>query len=109
MGITKTEGFTNEVTKMAALFKVIGHPARLCIAQMIAESNSCNGSYIVENVPLAQPTISRHIAELNKAGLITISSKGKESCYNINTEAWALCQKTIATLIQTNLSSGKTC
>lgn len=109
MGITKTEGFTNETTEMAALFKVIGHPARLCIAQMIAESNSCNGSYIVENVPLAQPTISRHISELSKAGLITVSTNGKESCYNINTTMWEQCKKVIESLIQTNLSSGKTC
>lgn len=88
MGITKTEGFTEEVTDMANVLKALGHPARLSIMQFLASSSSCVCNDIVEELPLAQPTISRHLSELKKVGLIQGSIEGKNICYCINQEKW---------------------
>jgi predicted transcriptional regulator len=88
MGITKTEGFTLETNKMAELLKVLGHPARLSIVQMLAKSSDCVGNEFVAQLPLAQPTISRHLAELKKAELIQGSIAGKNISYCINPKRW---------------------
>ncbi len=88
MGITKTEGFSTSVTEMADLMKVIGHPARLSIIQYLASTSSCICNDIVDELPLAQPTISRHLSELKRVGLIKGSFEGKNICYCINIDMW---------------------
>lgn len=88
MGITKTEGFSSEVKEVADLLKAIGHPARWAIMEFLAVQNSCICNDIVHHIPLAQPTISRHLSELKKVGLIQGTSEGKNLFYCINKEKW---------------------
>ncbi len=88
MGITKTEGFSAKVTDMAAVLKALGHPARLFIMEYLANSPSCICNDIVEEIPLAQPTVSRHLAELRKAGLIKGRTEGNNICYCIDPARW---------------------
>ena len=88
MGITKTEGFQPKITTTAALFKALGHPGRLAIIEHLINSPSCICNDIVEQIPLAQPTISRHLAELKKAELIQGSIDGKNISYCINPKRW---------------------
>lgn len=88
MGITKTEGFDTKTNEMAEILKALGHPARLAIIQFLANSPSCICNDIVDELPLAQPTISRHLSELKKVGLIQGSIDGKNICYCINPETW---------------------
>lgn len=88
MGITKTEGFDEKVTEMADVLKALGHPARLSIMEFLAKSPSCICGDIVEELPLAQPTISRHLSELKRVGLIKGKIEGKNICYCINEEGW---------------------
>lgn len=89
MGITKTEGFSTKVNDMAEVLKALGHPARLAIIEFLAKSPSCICNDIVDEIPLAQPTISRHLSELKKVGLIQGSIEGKNICYCINEERLA--------------------
>ncbi len=58
MGITKTDRFSEEHNKLASLFKVLGHPARLVILNHIIKHNACIGNDLVEELGLAQATIS---------------------------------------------------
>ena len=95
MGITKTEGFDLRVTQRAELFKAIGHPGRLAILEFLAQSPSCICNDIVHEIPLAQPTISRHLAELKKVGLIKGKTEGKNICYCIDEETWQEVQSAI--------------
>ena len=88
MGITKTAGFALKTNQMAQILKVLGHPARLSIVQMLAKSSDCVGNEFVAQLPLAQPTISRHLAELKKAELIQGSIEGKNISYCINPKRW---------------------
>ncbi|MDA8948140.1 metalloregulator ArsR/SmtB family transcription factor [Flavobacteriaceae bacterium] len=89
MGITKTEGFPQIINETALVFKALGHPARLSIIEHLIQSPSCICNDIVDQIPLAQPTISRHLAELKKVGLIQGTIEGKNICYCINDEKWA--------------------
>jgi DNA-binding transcriptional ArsR family regulator len=88
MGITKTIGFSEEVNSMAEILKALGHPARLSIMHFLANSPSCICNDIVMELPLAQPTISRHLSELKKVGLIQGEISGKNICYCINKQQW---------------------
>jgi len=88
MGITKTDGFTKEINQTADILKVLGHPARLAIIEHLAKSPSCICNDIVDEIPLAQPTISRHLSELKRVGLIQGTIEGKNVCYCINDNVW---------------------
>lgn len=87
MGITKSDQFSPKVNQMAALTKAIGHPARVAILEYLLKVNSCICSDIVEELPLAQPTISQHLKELKEADLIKGNIEGKSICYCINEKA----------------------
>jgi len=84
MGLTKTELFTEEQNKIAAIAKVIGHPARVAILQHLLKANSCICGEIVEVIGLSQPTISQHLKELKTIGLIIGNISGTSICYCIN-------------------------
>ena len=64
MGTTKSEIFTIEQNKLATLFKVLGHPARIAIIQHIIKQNACICTDLVDVLGLAQATISQHLKEL---------------------------------------------
>lgn len=95
MGTTKTEHFTEEHVDQANLFKAIGHPARLAILQYLAKQSKCICGDIVEEVGLAQPTISLHLKELKQAGLIQGTISGKAICYCINPQTVAQLQEVL--------------
>jgi predicted transcriptional regulator len=95
MGTTKTEQFTAEQVEQAAWFKAIGNPARLAILQFLAKQSSCICGDIVDEIGLAQPTISAHLKELKQAGLIQGTISGKAICYCINQEAVARLQEAL--------------
>ena len=84
MGITKTKGFSDDIISVSEILKVLGHPARLTILQYLVNQPSCICGDIVAAIPLAQPTISRHLSELKKVGLIQGTIQGKNICYCID-------------------------
>lgn len=88
MGITKTEIFTDEQNKLASLFKVLGHPARIAILQNIIDQKTCICNDLVDELGLAQATISQHLKELKNMGIIKGSIEGKSVCYCIEENVW---------------------
>lgn len=87
MGITKTDFFTDKQNELATLAKAIGHPARVAIIDYLLKVDSCICGDIVDELPLAQPTISQHLKELKNAGLIKGSVEGNSICYCIDEKA----------------------
>ncbi|MEH0153715.1 metalloregulator ArsR/SmtB family transcription factor [Limibacter armeniacum] len=98
MGTTKTEGFSQQTMKMADALKALGHPARLAIMDFLATRDACFCGDIVEELPLAQSTVSRHLAELKNAGLIQGTISGKNTCYCVNQENWKALQEAFAAM-----------
>lgn len=84
MGITKTDFFTAQQNQTATIFKALGHPARIAIVEYLLKAKSCICGDIVNEFPLAQPTISQHLKELKNAGIIQGSIEGKTVCYCLN-------------------------
>lgn len=93
MGLAKTELFTDEQNEISLFAKVFGHPARVAILQHLFEINSCVCGDLVNEIGLAQPTISQHLKELKQLGLIKGNVEGTSVCYCIDTENWIKMKK----------------
>lgn len=88
MGATKAELFTTKQNEVAAMAKAIGHPARIAILQHLAKINACICGDLVEELGLAQATISQHLKELKNVGLIQGTIEGTSTCYCIDPKVW---------------------
>ena len=88
MGITKSEIFTVQQNQISAIAKAFGHPARVAILQHLFKINSCICGDLVDVIGLAQPTISQHLKELKKLGIIKGTVEGTSVCYCIDQENW---------------------
>ena len=108
MGLTRSEIFTDKQNKLAAMMKALAHPARIAIIQHLIKINACICGELVEELGLAQPTISQHLKELKNAGLIQGTIEGTSVCYCIEPKAWALYQKEIRALFAAN-KGGENC
>jgi DNA-binding transcriptional ArsR family regulator len=84
MGATKTEHFTGKQNSIATMAKALGHPARIAIMEYLIKVGTCICGDIVNELPLAQPTISQHLKELKNAGLIKGDVEGNSVCYCID-------------------------
>jgi predicted transcriptional regulator len=108
MGSTKTEIFTEEQNALAVMLKAIAHPARIDILQQIISANACICGDLVDELGLAQATISQHLKELKNAGLIHGTIEGVSVCYCIEPKAWAKLEKELDGLFR-SYKDPKTC
>ncbi len=88
MGATKSEIFSARQNKLAAMMKALAHPARIAIIQHVIKANACICGDLVEELGLAQPTISQHLKELKNVGLIQGTIEGTSVCYCIDPKVW---------------------
>jgi DNA-binding transcriptional ArsR family regulator len=88
MGITKAELFNQKQNEIAQVAKVLAHPARVAILQYISRQDACICSDLVAETGLAQATISQHLAELKKIGLLRGNIRGKNRIFCIDKERW---------------------
>ncbi|WP_338410059.1 metalloregulator ArsR/SmtB family transcription factor [uncultured Flavobacterium sp.] len=86
MGASKSDFFSEEQNEMASLFKSISHPARIAIIQYLLSVDTCICGDIVKIIPLAQPTVSQHLKELKRVGIIKGTIEGTAICYCLNIE-----------------------
>ncbi|MBI5463498.1 MAG: winged helix-turn-helix transcriptional regulator [Ignavibacteriales bacterium] len=86
MPTAKTDGFKNQDIRLAEIAKALSHPARVAILRHLAKRNDCVCGEIVDVIPLAQATVSQHLKELKRVGLIKGEIDGPRSCYCINTD-----------------------
>lgn len=93
MGATKTEIFTIPQNSLALAAKVLAHPARVAILQYISKEEGCICNDLVSVIGLSQPTISQHLNEIKKIGLLKGTFEGKNLCYCINKEKWEELQR----------------
>ena len=84
MGASKTDHFTDRQNEIAILAKALGHPARIAIIEYLLKVDTCICGDIVNELPLAQPTVSQHLKELKNAGIIKGDIEGNTVCYCID-------------------------
>ena len=73
--------------ELAALAKAMGHPARVKILRLLLRKQACVCGDIVDELPLAQSTVSQHLKVLKEAGLIRGDVDGPRVCYCIEPSA----------------------
>jgi len=89
MGVTKTDLFTEVQNEIALAAKAFAHPARIAIIQYLLRSDTCINGDLVQELGLAQPTISQHLRELKDIGIIQGTIEGSRVNYCINHNRWA--------------------
>ncbi len=92
MGVTKADLFSSSQNQLATWARALAHPARIAILQQLLRNNACICGSLVEELGLAQATISQHLRELKEAGLIKGSVEGTSVCYCIDPKTWAKVQ-----------------
>ncbi len=90
------DNYTEEAMRIASFCKALGHPARITIMQLLISKDSCICGDIVKEIPLAQSTVSQHLKELKKAGLIQGNISPPQVKYCVNKENW----KEVQTLLK---------
>jgi DNA-binding transcriptional ArsR family regulator len=109
MGITKSEKFSEEQNQIATIAKAFAHPARVAILQQLFKLDTCICGDLVEEIGLAQPTISQHLKELKNLGLIKGNVEGTSVCYCINEEIWANSKELFMTFLNQDISKNQCC
>jgi ArsR family transcriptional regulator len=83
-----------EDQKLAARFaKAMGHPVRIYILRLLSNQSCCYSGDLSEVLPVAKSTLSQHLKELKKAGLIQGEIEQPRIKYCLNKENWAIAQK----------------
>ena len=75
--------------ELALLAKALGHPVRVRILRLLLSREDCYCGQIVDELPLAQATVSQHLKVLKDAGLIIGEIEGLRTCYCASRERLA--------------------
>jgi len=86
MGATKTLQYSDKINEFAILSKALGHPARVSILEYLMKTDDYNCNEIAGLLQLSQPTVSHHLGELRRSGLIIGRIVRNEIYYTINQE-----------------------
>ncbi len=97
MAHIKSDQYTEKETQIARFAKALSHPARVAIMDLLARQNACYCGDIVEELPIAQATVSQHLKELKSAGLIQGDIEPPKVKYCIHPETWEAARSLFAT------------
>ena len=84
--------------ELAKLAWAVAHPARVRIVRLLINRETCVCGEIVDNLPLAQSTVSQHLKILKESGLIEGEVDGPKVCYCINPQKLRELKSLVATL-----------
>lgn len=101
--------FTDRQHEMAQILKALGHPARVAIIEYLLSVDACICGDIVDVLPLAQPTVSRHLKELKNAKLIKGTIEGNTICYCIDENTIEELQKYFTNISEKLALKNNTC
>ncbi|MBF4517078.1 helix-turn-helix transcriptional regulator [Flavobacterium sp. ANB] len=101
MGITKHLNFDIETKAIGKICKALGHPTRIQIMTLLWRKDNRTCGEIVELIPLAQSTISKHLLELKKANLVNIKNEGKKIIYSIEVDNIEMLKKYLTSYLST--------
>lgn len=85
----------------AELAKALGHPARMQIVRLLQQRESCVCGPIVDELGMAQSTVSQHLKILKEAGVVQGTISGRTTCYCLDHSALSAAAAVLASLTQT--------
>lgn len=80
---------TPDQKKTARYAKALGHPVRLYILELLSKQSCCYSGDLSEVLPIAKSTLSQHLKELKKAGLIQGEIEPPKIKYCLNRDNWS--------------------
>ncbi|MFZ5430247.1 MAG: ArsR/SmtB family transcription factor [Bacteroidota bacterium] len=89
----KSEIITQEHKQAARFARALGHPVRIFILKYLDQQACCYSGDLSEILPIAKSTLSQHLKELKKAGLIQGETEAPRIRYCINRENWQQAKK----------------
>ena len=109
MKTNKSEEFSLRDNRIADFAKALAHPARVAILQILVKRNSCVCGDLVEELPIAQSTVSQHLKELKNAGIIKGEIEGTKVCYCLDPVNWNEMKKHLGRFIESGCTPGNCC
>lgn len=100
MSVRTDASFSEPQVRLARQLKALAHPARLAIVRLLAERDECVCGEIVDDLPLAQSTVSQHLKALKEAGLVQGTVEGRSTCYCLDPEAVSALQDEIGAFFE---------
>jgi ArsR family transcriptional regulator len=73
--------------ELARLAWALAHPARVRILRILTARQACICGELVDQMPLAQSTVSQHLKILKESGLVQGEIDGPKVCYCVNPAA----------------------
>jgi ArsR family transcriptional regulator, arsenate/arsenite/antimonite-responsive transcriptional repressor len=94
----KVSFLTPEQEKLARYAKALAHPVRVFVLNFLAANldKCCYSGDMAEELPIARSTLSEHLKELKKAGLIQGEINPPFIKYCINKENWEEARKLLS-------------
>jgi DNA-binding transcriptional ArsR family regulator len=99
---TATLPYTKQQERLARFAKALSHPARLFILEFLESQSCCFVGNIVDELPMAQSSVSQHLKELKDAGLIQGSIEVPRVRYCVNRENWEEAKALFQSFFQKN-------
>ena len=103
MGVTKAYIFTDHQNYLASMAKALAHPARVAILEHLIEYKTCMNNELIRKLGLAQATISQHLMELKKVGLVRGTNSGTSMNYYIDANVWEKVKKDFSVFFGTQV------
>jgi len=100
MGVTKEAVYSMEQVELANLIRAIAHPARIAILEQLLNMDQCMCGDIVDELDLAQATVSQHLKAMKEAGIIKGTVEGRNVCYCVDQEKYELLRSKMSTLLR---------
>ncbi|WP_291147619.1 ArsR/SmtB family transcription factor [Flavobacterium sp. UBA7680] len=101
MGTTKNLKFDIETEAIGKICKALGHPTRIQIMTLLWRKDNRTCGEIVDLIPLAQSTISKHLLELKKANLVEVKYEGKKTIYSIEIDNMEVLKRYVSSYLST--------
>lgn len=101
--------YSNQTIELARFAKALGHPVRLVILKHLSNQSCCYTGDLVDELPLAQSTISQHLKELKEAGLIEGELNPPKIRYCIDQENWQRAKRLFATFFKEDFNAIRCC
>ncbi len=109
MTSAKTEAFGADVVNAANFAKALSHPARIEILRVLAKKKTCVCGEVVDELPLAQSTVSQHLKALKEAGLIKGIVDGPAVCYCLDPKGFDVNREGFLALLSTITVESQCC
>lgn len=109
MGASKIINYSEEELLIAKFAKALSHPARVAIIKLLLQKQSCVCGDIVEDLPIAQSTVSQHLKELKESGLIKGNIDGASICYCVNTDVLQNANDILSKVLGASIQTPTTC